>query len=83
MSRRPLSCRTREDLLGWPPTVDVVTAGRPFGIGESKARELARAGTFPVRILRIGKRYRVVTAEILEVLGLGTESPQPALDRTA
>lgn len=61
---------TRDELLSLPASVDLVTAGRAFDIGRTKAHEMARAGEFPVRLLRIGKQYRVVTAELLELLGI-------------
>jgi hypothetical protein len=62
---------TIEEIKTWPATVDLVTAARPYGIGRTKAHEMARAGTFPVRVLMIGNRYRVSTAEILAHLGVG------------
>lgn len=34
------------------------------------AYELARGGEFPCRLLRHGATYRVVTAELLELLGV-------------
>ncbi|MDR7327466.1 putative DNA-binding transcriptional regulator AlpA [Catenuloplanes niger] len=50
-------------------TTDVETAGAIFGIGRSKAYQLAKAGEFPVQLLRIGRRYRVPVPSILELLG--------------
>ncbi len=46
------------------------TAGAILGIGRSKSYELAKANEFPVRILRIGRRYLVPTPAILELLGI-------------
>jgi hypothetical protein len=51
-------------------TVDIETAGAILGIGRSKSYELAQAGEFPVRILRIGRRYLVPTPAILDLLGI-------------
>ena len=51
-------------------TIDVETAGAILGIGRSKSYELAKAGEFPVRVLRIGRRYLVPTPAILELLGI-------------
>jgi hypothetical protein len=52
-------------------TTDVETAGAVLGIGRTKAYELAQAGEFPVKILRVGRRYLVPTPALLELLGAG------------
>jgi hypothetical protein len=49
-------------------TTDVETAGAILGIGRTKAYELAQAGEFPVKILRIGRRYLVPVPAILRLL---------------
>lgn len=59
-----------EELHALPVSVDLPTAGRAFGIGRTKAHELARRGEFPCRILRVGAKYRVPRAAIFEALGL-------------
>ncbi|AWZ09956.1 MULTISPECIES: hypothetical protein [unclassified Streptomyces] len=64
---------TRSDLLALPPAVDLVTAGRALGLGRSKFYQLAQRGEMPVRTLRLGSAYRVVTAELLELLGVQPE----------
>lgn len=61
---------SRRELLELPPSVDLVTAGRALGIGRTKAYELARAEDFPARVLRLGNTYRVVTADLLRLLGI-------------
>lgn len=53
-----------------PATVDVETAGALLGIGRSKSYQLAKAGEFPVRVLRIGRRYLVPTNVLLQLLGI-------------
>ena len=58
------------ELRALPSVVDLTTAGRAFGIGRTKAFELARAGEFPVRVLRVGQKFRVPKAAILEALGV-------------
>ena len=62
---------TIEAIRGLGATIDVETAGAILGIGRSKSYELAKADEFPVRILRIGRRYLVPTPAILELLGIG------------
>lgn len=63
---------TLEEVRGWPATVDVVTAGRPFGLGRNGAYEAVKQGRFPVPVIKIGSRYRVVTAEVLALLEAST-----------
>jgi hypothetical protein len=63
-----------------PAVVDLVTAGRALGLGRTKSYQLARAGEFPCRVMRVGKSYLVPTAELLTLLGLdpgGTTPPPP------
>jgi len=61
---------TIDAIRGLGATIDVETAGAILGIGRSKSYELAKANEFPVRILRIGRRYLVPTPAILELLGI-------------
>lgn len=76
------STMTEEELLNLPVSVDLVTAGRAFSIGRTKAHDLARAGEFPCRVLRLGREYRVPRIEILRALGMeplsGDEEAQEA-----
>jgi len=65
-----------DDLRGLPAVVDLLTAARAFGLGRTRAYELAARGEFPCRVLRIGGTYRVPTADLLAVLGLPT-TPHP------
>ncbi|MER6562393.1 DNA-binding protein [Streptomyces sp. NPDC001027] len=61
---------TVRHLLDLPPTTDVETGGKAFGMGRTKAYELVRAGKFPCKVIPAGRTYRVVTADLLRVLGL-------------
>ncbi len=61
---------TEDELRELPVSVDLVTAGRCFGIGRTKAFELAKADEFPCRVIRVGKKYRVPRSAIFEALGL-------------
>jgi len=65
------------ELLALPATVDLLTAARAFGLGRTRAYELAARGGFPCRVLRIGGTYRVPTADLHTALGL---TPNPATD---
>jgi hypothetical protein len=75
---------TWDELLKLPATTDVPTLGRAFGISEPTARERQRQGEWArmgIRILRLGQKQRVITADILRVLGgeamtdLGSPTP--------
>ncbi|MFI0410623.1 DNA-binding protein [Actinomadura sp. 3N508] len=68
---------TPAELRSLPVTVDLVTAGRVFGVGRTKAYQLARTGGFPCRVLRIGHNYRVSTADLLAALGHATPEDAP------
>ncbi|MEE6271188.1 hypothetical protein V2E29_36835 [Streptomyces diastatochromogenes] len=61
---------TREELLALPAAVDLDTGNRALGLGRSKGYALAKQGQYPCKVLRLGKAYRVVTADLLSLLGL-------------
>jgi hypothetical protein len=67
---------TLDELLDLPVSVDLVTAGRAFGLGRTKAFELAKAGEFPCRVLSVGHKYRVPRTAIFEALGVDPTEPQ-------
>jgi hypothetical protein len=72
---------TPSEVLALPVVVDVPTAGRALGMGSTLAYDLARAGAFPCRVLRVGRLYKVPRSGLLEVLGL--EEPTSRPDPTA
>jgi hypothetical protein len=53
-------------------------AGRALGLGRKKSYEMAAAGTFPARVLRVGSRLRVVSADLYRFLGLDLPGRSPA-----
>jgi hypothetical protein len=59
---------TPDAVRGLGLTTDVETAGEILGIGRSKVYELAKDGQFPVKLLRIGRRYIVPVAALLRLL---------------
>ncbi len=62
---------TRADLDDLPPVVDLwPTAGQVLGLGRSKTYELAQSGEWPTRLLRLGRHWRVPTAELLAYVGV-------------
>ena len=64
---------TPEEVRALGVTTDVVTAGRILGLSRNTAYRLARAGTFPVPVLRAGAQYRVPVAGLLTALHLNAE----------
>jgi hypothetical protein len=67
-----------DELHALPATVDLTTAARALGCGRSLAYDLARRGQFPCRILRLGRRCLVPTADLLRTLGIEPDSPPTA-----
>lgn len=59
---------TVEEQKDLPPTVELMTAARVLGIGRTKAFELARAGEFPMHVVRTGNLYRVSTADLMKLV---------------
>jgi hypothetical protein len=64
---------TNDELRALPATVSLTTAARALGCGRTLAYDLARRGQFPCRVLHLGRRYRVPTADLLHALGLPPE----------
>ncbi len=62
-----------EELLALPPIVDLVTAGRAWGLGRTISYELMRRGDFPCPVQHLGRYYRVRKAELMTSLGLGMD----------
>ncbi|MEU9026444.1 hypothetical protein AB0D46_02700 [Streptomyces sp. NPDC048383] len=61
---------SRDQLLALPVSIDLETGNRALGIGRSKGYELAKRDQYPCKVLRLGNGYRVVTADLLNLLGL-------------
>lgn len=69
---------TRAELLALPASIDILTAGRAFGIARTTTYALARSGEFPCKVIRAGKSYRVITADLLRVLDVAPETGEGA-----
>ena len=59
---------TEDELRGLPVSFDLVTAARAIGMGRTIAYGAAKRGQFPMRVLRVGNRYRVTKADLLAFL---------------
>jgi hypothetical protein len=63
---------------GLPAVIDVETAGRLLGLGRSAAYQLVKDGAWPTPVLRLGRRWRVLTAPLLALLGMDALEPSAA-----
>jgi hypothetical protein len=50
----------------------LLTAASVLRIGRTKAYQLARTSTFPVPVIRAGRRYLVAVTPLLRLLGQNT-----------
>lgn len=66
---------TTEELAALPVTVDVVTAGRAFGLGRDATYRMARLGRLPVPVLRMGRKMVVTKGALLAALGVDPGKP--------
>jgi len=66
--RRTASAWTPDTVRRLGMTTDIATAGEILNIGRSKSYELAKTGEFPVKVLRIGRRYIVPVAAVVRLL---------------
>ena len=65
---------TVEEVRALGVRTDLVTAGEILGIGRTVAHQLARQGTFPTPVLRVGHKYVVPVAPLLELLGVSGDA---------
>ncbi|UOZ06891.1 helix-turn-helix domain-containing protein [Amycolatopsis sp. WQ 127309] len=63
---------TLAEVAALPAVVDLMTAARALGIRRTTAYALARGGSFPCPVVRVGGSYRVPTSGLLRLLGLAT-----------
>ena len=66
------------DVTGLPAVIDVETAGRLLGLGRSAAYQLVKDGAWPTPVLRLGRRWRVLTGPLLALLGVDGLEPSGA-----
>jgi hypothetical protein len=74
---------TPEEVRCLGVTVDLVTAGSVLGLGRSTTYELARRGEFPVPVLKVGHRYRVVSQHLKQLLLSATPEAPGSTDANA
>lgn len=60
----------QSELLEAGPTVDLPIANSALGISRAHGYALAKRGEYPVKVLKLGCSYRVITSDLLNVLGI-------------
>ncbi|MFI1107258.1 helix-turn-helix domain-containing protein [Streptomyces physcomitrii] len=70
MTARGGRALTFSELFALPATMDLRTAARALGMSPGTAYRMIGRGLFPCEFLRIGRRYRVLTASVLRTLGI-------------
>lgn len=61
------------ELMGLPVSFDLDTANRALALGRTTGYALAKSGEYPVRVLRLGRQYRVTRYDLLRFLGFQGE----------
>jgi hypothetical protein len=56
------------EVRNWPATCNPAQVALALGISRSSAYEVLRRGDFPARAIRVGGRWRVLTASLVSVL---------------
>lgn len=64
------SAATADEVRHLPAALTVIQAARLLRIGRSSAYQAVQAGTWPTRIIRVGRSIRIPAAEVLALLGL-------------
>jgi hypothetical protein len=72
-----------DELGALPPTLDTPQAAELLGCGPDHLWALAREGSAPVEPLRLGRKLRWPTAQLLELLGLGDHLADTLCDSAA
>jgi hypothetical protein len=52
----------------WPPTCDVEDSARALGVSRASAYQSIADGTYPVEVVRVNRRMRVLTHSLVAVL---------------
>ncbi len=73
----------RQDLIEAGPTIELPLANKSLGISRAHGYALAKQGNYPVRLLKLGGAYRVVTSELLALLGIAPDLERQAAELAA
>lgn len=69
---------TLAEIRELPPMIDLGPTAQALGISKSHIYAMAKLGTLPVKVVRIGGRYKVVTASLLALLEAANEASSDA-----
>lgn len=61
---------TPDELLALGASTDIPTSCKAMGISTSNGYAQAKKGEFPIRVVKVGSRYVVPTAGLLDLLGI-------------
>lgn len=64
-SGRPL---TVEEIKTWPVTIGVQQAATALGISRSAAHRHIQEGIFPLKTVKVGKTYKILTVSLIQFL---------------
>ncbi|WKE69069.1 AlpA family transcriptional regulator [Streptomyces sp. WP-1] len=70
MSGHAESPLTFREIFNLPVSIDLRTAARAFGMCLDTAYRLVAEDTFPCPTVRVGRRHRVLTVDLLQALGI-------------
>lgn len=59
---------TLSEIKSWPPTVKVEKSATAIGVSRSTAYESIRQGTYPLKVITVGRRKVVITASLIALL---------------
>ncbi|MFD5508295.1 helix-turn-helix domain-containing protein [Streptomyces sp. NPDC127051] len=59
---------TLDEIRGWPATVSVASAAQALGVSKSWLHLAIKQELLPLRVLHVGRRYRIITAELVRLL---------------
>lgn len=71
---------TIDDIRSWPAAADIPPACAALGISKSYGYELIKRGEFPVKTLKVGRKTRVLTADLMRVLGISPDAREAEPD---
>jgi excisionase family DNA binding protein len=57
-----------DEIRAWPAAVDVEDGCAALGISRAHGYKAVQDGEFPARVIKVGRRYRVVTADLVALL---------------
>ncbi|MFF4220947.1 integrase [Streptomyces nondiastaticus] len=69
---------THAELMALPVSFPLETANRALSIGRTQGYFMAKTGTYPVRVLQLGRAYRVTRYDLWSYLGLPIAAPDGA-----